>query len=404
MRLKFPSALSLLLIISVLVAGLTWMIPSGKYDTLAYDSDASVFIQENTEGKKILSAEQSVLDSMAIKIPVEKFTNGDIYKAIGIPNTYKVVEANPQGIKELIMAPVKGIIATADIIFLVLIIGGLIGVMNRTGAFNAGISWFARVLKGREYLLIIVVTLLIAAGGTSFGMAEETMAFFPILIPVFLIAGYDAMVGLACIFLGSAVGTMCSTTNPFSSIIASDSAGINWTVGLNGRLFMLGVCLLITLIYILRYAAKVKKDPSKSIIYEEKEMIEKLFSSAAPSEKIEMTTRHKLILVVFSLAFIVTVIGVSGFGWWFVEMTSVFVVASIIIGLMAGISESDFLDSFMKGAGDLLSVAFIIGVARGISIIMEDGLISDSILYSASNAIDGMHSSIFANLMFSKKL
>src|SRR5690606_15697813 len=124
----------------------------------------------------------------------EKFTSGDIWKPISIPNTYHKVDDKPQGIVAFIKSPIKGIIAAADIIFLVLFIGGLIGIMNITGAFEAGISWLANALKGKEYLLIIFVTTLIAFGGTTFGLAEETIAFYPILIPIFLAAKYDAMV------------------------------------------------------------------------------------------------------------------------------------------------------------------------------------------------------------------
>ena len=139
----------------------------------------------------------------------------------------------------------------------------------------------SKALKGKEFILIIMVTLLVALGGTTFGLAEETIAFFPILIPVFIAAKYDAMVGLACIFLGSSIGTMCSTVNPFSTIIASDAAGINWTTGLNGRFMMLLIVLIISLWYMLRYAKRVKNDPTKSIIYDQKEMIESLFGSSA---------------------------------------------------------------------------------------------------------------------------
>ena len=270
--------------------------------------------------------------------------------------------------------------------------------MNQTGAFDAGISWLAKNLEGREYLLIILVTVLIAAGGTTFGLAEETMAFFPILIPVFLAAKYDEMVGLACIFLGSAIGSMCSTINPFSVIIASDAAGINWTTGLNGRIVMLITCLVITIIYILRYANRVKKDPKTSLLFEEK--------ASSPvnhfkdlDHSLKLTTRLKIILVIFSLSFIIMIIGVSALDWWFVEMTATFLVGSILIGFVGKIKEADFVESFSVGAGELLGVAFIIGIARGVSVIMDDGLISDTMLFYASSVTEGMNKGVFANVM-----
>ena len=256
-----------------------------------------------------------------------------------------------------------------------------------------------KTLKGREYILIIVVTTLIAAGGTTFGLAEETMAFYPILIPVFLAAKYDAMVGLASIFLGSGIGSMCSTINPFSTIIASDAAGINWTTGLENRLIILVVCLVITILYILRYAKRVKADPSKSLVYEQKEELEALFGLNTMNTTMKFTPRLRLIIVVFSLSFLVMIIGVSFLDWWFVEMTATFLVGAIIIGFIAKMKESVFIEEFVKGASTLLSVAFIVGIARGITILMEDGLISDTILYHASTITEGMNKGVFTNFM-----
>jgi uncharacterized ion transporter superfamily protein YfcC len=282
----------------------------------------------------------------------------------------------------------------------VLIIGGLIGIMNLTGAFDAGIFWLVNKLKGQEYILIILTTTLVALGGTTFGFAEETLAFFPILIPVFIAAKYDAMVGLACIFLGSSVGTMCSTTNPFSTIIASDAAGINWTTGLYGRILMFSTCVAISILYILRYAKKIKKDPTKSLIFDQKEAMEAHFGHLSKGEIVPLTNKLKLILFVFASCFIIMIIGVALLDWWFIEMTSVFLVGAIAIGFIAKINESDFVNSFSKGAGELLGVAFIIGIARGVSILMDDGLISDTVLYDASALIEGMNKGVFANALF----
>jgi uncharacterized ion transporter superfamily protein YfcC len=399
-NLKFPTAQTILILIAVFVTLLTWIVPAGKYDSLVYNATSNTFTKISIKESVELPATQETLENLDIKIPIQKFISGDIYKPIGIPNTYKELESKPQGLAALATSPIKGIIAAADIIFLILIIGGLIGIMNLTGAFDAGISWMAKTLKGREFILIILVTTLIAAGGTTFGLAEETMAFYPILIPVFLAAKYDAMVGLACIFLGSGIGTMCSTINPFATIIASDAAGIAWTTGLNNRIIMLVVCLIITILYILRYAKSVKADPSKSIIYDQKEALEKVFGINTINTTTEFTNRLRLITVVFSLCFVVMIYGVSFLGWWFVEMTTTFLVGAILIGIIGKIKETVFVEVFAKGAASLLSVAFIVGIARGVTILMEDGLISDTILYHASTITEGMNKGVFTNVMF----
>ena len=259
-----------------------------------------------------------------LKFLLENFTSGAIYKPISIPGTYKKLEARPQGFKEFILAPLKGIIAVSDIIILVLFIGGLVAIVNYTGAFEAGITRLSVLLKGKEFILIIAVTSLIALGGTTFGLAEETIAFYPILIPIFIAAKYDAIVALACIYIGSSIGTMVSITNPFSTIIASNSAGINWTTGIEGRIILLLVGLIISILYIIRYAQKVKNDPSKSIIFDQKESIEKLFSFENSTKKTNFSLRLKLVLSIFIICFIVMVYGVINLDWWFLEMTAVF--------------------------------------------------------------------------------
>ncbi len=398
-KIKFPSAQTVLLLIAAFVALLTWVIPSGQYDRLAYNKEDNSFIKTSQEKLIILEASQKTLDDLQVKIPLEKFTSGAIYKAISIPGTYQKLEARPQGFIPFILAPLKGIIQVADIIILVLFIGGLVAIVNFTGAFEAGISRLSILLKGKEFILIIVVTTLIALGGTTFGLAEETIAFYPILIPIFIAAKYDAIVALACIYIGSSIGVMVSTINPFSTIIASNSAGINWTSGIEGRVIMLIIGLVICILYIIKYAQKVKKDPSKSIIFDQKESIEKRFSFQNSSETINFTFRLKLVLTIFILCFVIMVYGVSNLDWWFIEMTGIFFVGALLIGFICRINETVFVDTFIKGANELLSVAFIIGLARGVTILMEDGLISDTLLFYSSSFTNGMNKGLFINSM-----
>ena len=399
-KLKFPTAHSILLIIAALVAMLTWVIPAGQFDRLGYYKESKTFEYSGEDLSKSYPGTQATLDELGVKIPVEKFVNGDIWKPVGVPGTYHKLDPKPQGIGAFIKSPLRGIEEAIEVILFVLIIGGFIGVVNYSGAFDAGVGWLANRLKGRESLLIILITSLIALGGTTFGLAEETIAFYPILVPVFLAAGYDAMVALGAIYIGSSIGTMCSTVNPFSAIIASDAAGLTWTTGLYGRLFMLITGTIICLWYIIRYAERVRKDPTRSIIYSQKEQIEKMFLHVKAGDKVpDFTWQTRLILIVFVLCFALMIFGVSSLDWWFLEMTAIFFVGSIIVGLIAWIREATFVDQFVKGANDLLSVALIIGLARGITVLMDDGLISDTLLYYSSNIVEGMPKGIFINAM-----
>lgn len=401
-KINFPTAHTVLLLIAAAVAALTWIVPAGEYEKLEYQAGetpaASIFVHYAKDGEKQYPATQATLDSLGMKIDIKKFENGDIWKAVGIPNTYYEVESKPQGIAAFIHSPFKGVTEAIDVILFVLIIGGFIGIVNHTGAFDAGVGRLARGLRGREKWLIVIITCLIALGGTTFGLAEETIAFYPILVPVFLAARYDAIVALASIYIGSAMGTMASTVNPFSAIIASDSAGINWTSGLYGRLTMLVLGTMICLWYIIRYAERVRQNPEYSIIYDQKEEIEALFQQNTEKQH-KFTLSIQLVLIVFLASFIVMIAGVSQWGWWFLEMTTVFFVAAILVGIIARIKEKTFVEQFVKGANDLLNVALIIGIARGVTVLMEDGSISGTLLYYSSGLVEGMPKGIFANAM-----
>lgn len=400
-KLQFPTAYTILFIVAVMVAVLTWVMPAGKYDSLAYDSGSNVFTVTSATGEAMdYPPTQETLDKFGIKAELSKFVDGDIWKPVGIPGTYTELSSNPQGIKELFQSPINGMYEGVDIIIFILIIGGFIGVVNHTGAFDSGIAHLAKTLDGKEKWLIIIITSLIALGGTSFGLAEETIAFYPILVPVFLAVGYDAMVAVASIYVGSSIGTMASTVNPFATIMASNAAGINWTSGIVGRGIMLVVGTGICILYIIKYAEKVKKDPSKSLIFAQKEAIEKKFLHAtADKETREYDMRTKFVLAIFALSFIVMIYGVSKLGWWFLEMTTLFFVASIVVAVIERIDERAFVSEFINGARDLLGVALIVGIARGVTMIMDHGLISDTMLYYASNIVNGMGKGVFINVM-----
>ncbi|MDO5104778.1 YfcC family protein [Capnocytophaga sp.] len=391
--LKFPTPYTVLMIVIALAASLTYWLPSGTYDTLSYDKEQNLFIVKSKDKTYSLEATQQTLNEKGIGIHIDKFKQEKIKKPVSIPNTYRQSEAKPQGILEILYAPIKGIYEAIDIVLFVLILGGFIGVFNSSGTLNEGVGYLAYRLKGREGILIILISTLIALGGTSFGLAEETLAFYPILVPVFLAAGYDLIVPLAVIYLGSSIGTMASTTNPFSVIIASDSAGVDWTTGFASRAIMLVLSLIISIAYIIRYAEKVRKNPQVSIAHGVSLPESLAAEQAVPVEKLKFSS--KLLLIVFALSFIVMIIGVSQWEWWFTEMTALFLVASVCIALLQRIDEERFITTFINGAKDLLGVAFIIGIARGVNFILNDGQIADTILYHSSNLVNGMSPLLF---------
>lgn len=397
-KFTFPTAFTVLFLVLILVAGLTYLIHSGSYAKLSYDAQTASFLVTYPDGtQEFMDGTQETLDRLGVSNDISKFVDGSINKPVAIPGTYEEMEQNPQGIKEILLAPIQGIYDCIDIILFVFMIGGVIGVINESGAINAGIGSLSRATKGHEYLLIVFVTFLIALGGTTFGLAEETIAFYPILIPVYLAAGYDAMVGIAAIYMGASIGCMFSTTNPFAVVIGSNAAGISFTEGISFRLIGLVVGLIITILYIIRYANKVQKDPSKSLLYEMREEINRHFNKETKEEP--FTKRRIAILILFIFSFVLMIYGVSRLGWWFEEMTALFLVSGIIIGFISGIGEKAFVSNFIAGAADLMGVALVIGVARSINIILENGLISDTILYGLSNFVSRMSPNLFVILM-----
>lgn len=290
---------------------------------------------------------------------------------------------------------------TIDIIMFVLILGGVIGVVNSSGAFDAGIAKLSVATKGKEYLLIVIITTLIALGGTTFGLAEETIALYPILVPVFIAAGYDALVCIAALYMGSSIGTMFATVNPFSVVIASNTSGISIASGFIFRIVGLILAVAITIVYIVKYGVKVKKDPSKSIIYEQRKEIQEKFLKDYSKDDVTLkfSLGRKLMLIIFALTFVVMIWGVAYKKWWFTEMTALFLVVGIILGVISRMGEKNFVDKFVAGSADLVGVALVIGVARSINLVMENGMISDTILYHSSNMISGMNSSVFIIFM-----
>lgn len=395
---SFPTAITVLFIVLIFAAILTAVVPAGLYSKLAYNADSKMFEVTDPDGKVTeMEPTQASLDELGVTGNLDKFLDGTISKPVAIPDTYERVEQKPQGPLQILLAPISGVYDTIDIILFVFILGGCIGVLNYMGAFNAAIAVLSKVTKGKEYILIILITIIIAAGGTTFGLAEETIALYPILVPVFLAAGYDVMTCIAAIYMGSSIGTMFPTINPFSAGNASNAAGISLADGMGIRTVALVLGVLISLVYILRYAKKVKDDPTKSICYEQYEYHMQKFGHQG--EVPEFTVRMKLSLLVFGASFAVLVWGLVSQGWWFDMMTALFLGCSILLAFTSGIGEKNFMDQFIGGAADLMSVALVVGVARGINIILENGMVSDTILEFFSGVISGMNPFVFIILM-----
>jgi len=392
---KIPQPLTVLIIVTIIAALASWLLPAGAYDKLAYNE--GTFKLSTTSGNKTLPFTQHTLDSLHILIKLEKFQSGDIRKPVAVPGTYHQLPPNRQGLISLAEAPVKGINDAADIIFFLLIIGGFISVFEETGAMARGMIYLSHRMKGKEDWLIISITFFFAFFGSADGMEEEAMIFYPILVPLLLAAGYDLLVPVAVIFAGTNVGRIASFCNPFSTIIASNAAGINWKDGLYERIIVFVVVITVSIGYIVRYAQKVKKDPKASFVYR--------FDghAASPYPGIRVTEvesnalgfKNSLLIILFISTILVMIGGVVFLDWWLLEMSVVFLVSSVLIAVIAKMPEKLFIDRFVKGMQSLLSVLLIIGVARGVTIVLNDGRLTDTILYYSANLVGTMPPVLF---------
>ncbi|HEM4092946.1 YfcC family protein [Streptococcus suis] len=393
---KLPSSYTILMLIIAFMAVMTWIIPAGQY-------------QVDEAGRLVAG-------------------------------TYEKVAQNPQGIYDVFMAPVRAMLghgateAAINVAFFIIMVGAFLGVVNETGALDVGIASIVKRFKGREKILIYILMPLFALGGSTYGMGEETMAFFPLLVPVMMAVGFDSITGVAIILLGSQIGCLASTVNPFATVVASDAAGVSVADGMIWRLVFFVVILLMGVLFVANYAEKVKNDPTKSLVYKQREADMQHFNVTATQEvNAELSPAQKRVLWVFVLTFVLMIcsfipwedlgvtiftqfkdwlIGLPFIGqvigsstaalgtWYFPEGAMLFGIAGIVVGLVYGMSEERLVKSFMFGAADIFSVALICAIARGIQVIMNDGMITATILHMGEEGLQGLSSQVFIILTY----
>ncbi len=386
-RFVFPTAYTITLVVIALVALLTWIMPTGSYDYQIVGSET------------VIPAAQ-----------VQHYT-GD-QSIIPVPDSYVRVPENPQGFFDFFMAPIEGIYAANEIIFFVLVIGGFLGVVMKTGAIDAGIAAIITRLENREEVMIVVLMCLLALGGATFGMGEETLPFYPLLIPVMIRAGYDSALAFLILLLGSQAGCLAALVNPFSTGIASHIIGVGIGEGMWVRVVLLLSVLTINILITLSYARRVKSNPAVSLSATAAGLTG---GDSTPESNGSLVTpfnrKRKLIITLFLLTFAIYIYSVlplndlgitllPTLGWSFTQITAFFAISAIFIGMCYGMKEKEFVDNFLIGASDLLGVALIVGMTRGITVVMEDGLIIDTVLYWSALAISDFSSVMCINVIY----
>lgn len=335
--------------------------------------------------------------------------------------THFIPSVESASFSQFIMAAPKGFVDAIDVCVFVLCIGGFLGVVAETGALDAGIAAIVKKMGGNELMLIPVLMLIFSLGGTSYGMCEETMAFYALIVGTMMVAGFDAMVGCATIMLGAGVGCLGSTVNPFAVGAAADAlkgVGIKVNqsilIGLGAVLWLSS--LIIAIIFVMRYAKKVKSEGRTILSAAEKAASEAEYLSGKTSEDVNMTGSQKVALTLFGLSFVIMIMSLIPWGsfginmpaatgtwlvglpwgdWYFQELQAWFVVMAIIIAIVSRIPERDFVKFFINGAADMMSVVLVIAVSRGISILMTETGLDMYVLNNAAKALEGVNTTVF---------
>ena len=342
-------------------------------------------------------------------------------------------------------APVKGFADALPVCLFVMILGGFLGMMTETGALDNGIAVLVQKLKGREIWIIPVLMCLFALGGTSYGMCEETVPFYALLAATMMAAGFDPLVGAATVLLGAGCGCLGSTVNPFAvgaSVDALSSKGIevDQTIIIGLGFLLTVVTTLISIIFVMRYAKKVKADKGSTFLSLQEQKDAEAAHGAAAAEaakEVKLTGRQKAVLGIFAFTFVVMIVGfiplgdlnanVAGFfdngvydadgntitqawsavitglpigQWYFDEASTWFFIMAIVIGIVGGLSEKQIVNTFITGAADMMSVVLIIALARGISVLMAATGLDMYVLDAAAAMLKGVPSFIFAPVAF----
>ncbi len=371
-KFKMPSALMIVLIFLAIVALLTWFVPT------------SVVVENDLGQNEIIY--NAAFDD-----------DGNVIENAG---------TDPVGLWDFFMAPVLGLGEGVDVAAALIVSGGFVAILNKTGALDAGIGALLRRFSGNT--LICLLMFFFALLGTVYGLWEELPAYAIVIIPMFVAAGYDVMTGMMVVLVGAVAGNMADIVNPYAigaAVAAIGNDELSMGNGIVLRMILFVVLLVIGCFFVLRYANKVKKDPSKSVVAGIEGV--GMDNEIDVHEIKPMTGKHKASLIIFGIVILITICGYApwgsipvgdataydyingfkevdgflgtllGFGglcefgdWYFAEFSTTWLIGAIVIGLVNKMPEGEWVKSFAAGAADLMGVILVLATSRGIGIFM----------------------------------
>lgn len=312
------------------------------------------------------------------------------------PASFQYIDKTPVTPYGMVQAIPKGMNEVAWIMILVFMVGGSFGIINATGAIEAGLNASIKAMKDKDKLLIAGLMIVFSLGGATFGMAESTLIFIPVGVMLAKALGYDAIVGMAIVNLGATCGFAAGWMNIFTVGVAQGIAQLPLFSGMGYRLFTHVIVLGIAIIFVLRYASKIKADPTKSILYG---IDKEGDTSKVEREILEFTGKRKRVLLVVLIGFAVLVYGITS-GWSTgTQISSLFLVMGIVAGFVGGLNTGEIATAFADGAKSVTFGALMVGLCRGMVVVLTEGNIIDTILFGLSSTLQGLPRVVAAGLM-----
>lgn len=352
-----PHVFALLFIITTIMAILTWIIPAGEFE-------------------RIESGARTVV----------------------VPNSYQAIESNPQGILDVFRGVVSGWEASSTMIFMVFIVGGALKILEETGSINAGLSKLITRLKGKESIAIIIVMTLMSIGGATGAFANPVVALMPIGIILAKGLGYDPVVGFGMIYLGAYAGFNTGFANVFTVGIAHEIAELPMFSGMGVRIGLHILYLALSAFFVLKYAKRIKEDPTRSISDDGVGMIDS--EQVGNNVDEEFTLQHKLASLITFISIASIIYGSLKLGWGIGDYSVIFLIMGIASGIVCGLGPDRIAKAFVEGCSGMATAALVIGMARGISVVMTEGNIIDTLIHYISQPISSVGPVIGANMMY----
>ncbi|MBV1757318.1 MAG: AbgT family transporter [Dethiosulfatibacter sp.] len=344
MKLRLPDSYVLIFVIIVLLGVSSYFIPSGSFD-------------------RYVDAESGI--------------------TYVIPESYRIIEKNYISLFDFVKAIPEGMMQASNIIIFVLLTGGSFGIINATGTINTAVNKIVQMYGKKEKRLIPIIMILFSLAGAVFGTAEEALPLYPIFIALSLALGFDRITGVALVLLGTGAGFVAGFLNPFTVGIAQEISELPLFSGIGFRIVAYFVFVITAIIYVYLHASKIKKEDHEPItIYGD--AVETGFDfDRLPT----LTKKHVRVIFVLLISFAFLTYGIIRLKFYILEISTTFLIMGILSGLVGELKPGRIVAEFTKGASSLIYGALIIGLARGVTAIMEYADIMDTVIYNLSIVI-----------------